>query len=295
MVGDDDQSIYGWRGATLGEPARSSPRDYPTLKVVKLEQNYRSSVRILKAANALIANNPQAVRQAAVERARLRRPDPRAAGARRRGTRPSAWSRELLAPQVRAPRPTSATTPSSTAATTRRGVFERGAARAAHALRISGGQSFFERAEIKRQSWPTCALIAQPGRRRRLPARGQHAARARSAPTTLELLGRYAAEHAASACSPAVLASPAIDASHSRDRQLAPRRASPHWLLGTDRPRAGAKSRPSVAARPAGRHRTTRTGSRTPATSLRGRARRAWKTCWNWPAGSRLARQAGGR
>ena len=55
-VGDDDQAIYGWRGATLDNLA-ALPRDYPELTVVKLEQNYRSSVRILRSANALIANN----------------------------------------------------------------------------------------------------------------------------------------------------------------------------------------------------------------------------------------------
>ncbi|HVN38529.1 MAG TPA: UvrD-helicase domain-containing protein, partial [Myxococcota bacterium] len=55
-VGDDDQAIYGWRGATLDNLA-ALPRDYPNLKVVKLEQNYRSTVRILRSANALIAHN----------------------------------------------------------------------------------------------------------------------------------------------------------------------------------------------------------------------------------------------
>jgi ATP-dependent DNA helicase Rep len=57
-VGDDDQAIYGWRGASLDNLAQL-PRDYPQLKVVKLEQNYRSTVRILRSANALIANNPK--------------------------------------------------------------------------------------------------------------------------------------------------------------------------------------------------------------------------------------------
>jgi ATP-dependent DNA helicase Rep len=57
-VGDDDQSIYGWRGATL-ENLRRLGIDYPKLEVIKLEQNYRSSRTILGAANALIAHNPK--------------------------------------------------------------------------------------------------------------------------------------------------------------------------------------------------------------------------------------------
>ena len=57
-VGDDDQSIYGWRGATLDNLKRL-PQDYPQLKVVKLEQNYRSTSAILRAANNVIGPNPK--------------------------------------------------------------------------------------------------------------------------------------------------------------------------------------------------------------------------------------------
>ncbi|WP_440993977.1 UvrD-helicase domain-containing protein [Cysteiniphilum litorale] len=57
VVGDDDQSIYAWRGARP-ENLSLLQQDYPKLKVVKLEQNYRSSGRILHAANTLIDNNP---------------------------------------------------------------------------------------------------------------------------------------------------------------------------------------------------------------------------------------------
>ena len=58
-VGDDDQSIYAWRGANP-ENLELLGKDYPQLKVVKLEQNYRCTARILRCANTLIARNPHA-------------------------------------------------------------------------------------------------------------------------------------------------------------------------------------------------------------------------------------------
>ncbi len=57
VVGDDDQSIYAWRGARP-ENLNKLKEDFPRLKVIKLEQNYRSTGRILHSANTLIANNP---------------------------------------------------------------------------------------------------------------------------------------------------------------------------------------------------------------------------------------------
>lgn len=56
VVGDDDQSIYAWRGASTANLSNLQ-RDYPSLRVLKLEQNYRSSQRILQSANHLIKHN----------------------------------------------------------------------------------------------------------------------------------------------------------------------------------------------------------------------------------------------
>ena len=57
-VGDDDQAIYAWRGADVENLSRLKD-DYPRLKIIPLTQNYRSSQRILRAANSVIRNNPR--------------------------------------------------------------------------------------------------------------------------------------------------------------------------------------------------------------------------------------------
>ena len=62
VVGDDDQSIYAWRGAKP-ENLNQLAEDFAGLKVIKLEQNYRSTSRILKAANTIIANNPHVLQK----------------------------------------------------------------------------------------------------------------------------------------------------------------------------------------------------------------------------------------
>jgi ATP-dependent DNA helicase Rep len=63
VVGDDDQSIYAWRGARP-ENLMQLQEDFPRLNIIKLEQNYRSTGRILKAANTLIDNNPHLISKA---------------------------------------------------------------------------------------------------------------------------------------------------------------------------------------------------------------------------------------
>ncbi|MDP4862770.1 MAG: UvrD-helicase domain-containing protein [Burkholderiaceae bacterium] len=146
-VGDDDQSIYGWRGATL-DNLKKLPVDYPELKVIKLEQNYRSTSAILKAANNVIGPNPklfpktlwsdlgegEPVRIAACDN--------------------EDHEAERVVARIQSLRTTSAHKSFKDFAVLYRAnhqarVFEKALRKAAIPYKVSGGQSFFDRAEIK--------------------------------------------------------------------------------------------------------------------------------------------------
>ncbi len=159
-VGDDDQSIYGWRGATL-DNLRRLPVDFPNLKVITLEQNYRSTSAILRAANNVIGPNPKLfpknlwsdlgegepvrvvdadTEEHEAERAVARIQSLRSGMevlASTAGAAPSAQYKELkdFAILYRANHQAK--------------TFEKALRKANIPYKVSGGQSFFDRAEIK--------------------------------------------------------------------------------------------------------------------------------------------------
>lgn len=147
-VGDDDQSIYGWRGATL-DNLKKLPEDFPALKVVKLEQNYRSTSAILRAANNVIGPNPklfpktlfsdlgegEPVRVVASdnEEHEAERTVARILSLRATGNPPPEWRNFAVLYR----------------ANHQAKPFEKALRRANIPYQVSGGQSFFDRAEIK--------------------------------------------------------------------------------------------------------------------------------------------------
>jgi ATP-dependent DNA helicase Rep len=144
-VGDDDQSIYGWRGATI-ENLRRLPQDYPALKIIPLEQNYRSTGHILRAANAVIAHNPKIFEKKLWSE--FGDGDPvrvvECDGEEHEAERAVAFIQALRANGAK---------PSDFAVLYRANhqarVFEQKLRAAQLPYKVSGGQSFFDRAEIK--------------------------------------------------------------------------------------------------------------------------------------------------
>ena len=146
-VGDDDQSIYGWRGATLDNLKRL-PQDFPKLKVIKLEQNYRSTSAILRAANNVIGPNPKLFPKRLYSE--LGEGEP----VRVVDCDHEAHEAERAVARIQSLRQTSAAKEWRDFAILYRAnhqakVFEQALRRAQIPYKVSGGQSFFDRAEIK--------------------------------------------------------------------------------------------------------------------------------------------------
>jgi ATP-dependent DNA helicase Rep len=147
-VGDDDQSIYGWRGATV-DNLRRLPQDFAHLKVIPLEQNYRSTGQILRAANAVIGHNPKLFEkklwsdlgdgepvtlvECDGEEHEAERAVARIQSLREQGGNPLEFKDFAILYR----------------ANHQARVFEKALRRAAIPYKVSGGQSFFDRAEIK--------------------------------------------------------------------------------------------------------------------------------------------------
>ena len=146
-VGDDDQSIYGWRGATL-DNLRRLPQDYPKLKVIKLEQNYRSTGAILRAANNVIGPNPKLFPKTLYSE--LGEGEP----VRVQDCDHEQHEAERAVARIQSLRQTSPRREWRDFAILYRAnhqarVFEQALRRAQIPYKVSGGQSFFDRAEIK--------------------------------------------------------------------------------------------------------------------------------------------------
>jgi ATP-dependent DNA helicase Rep len=146
-VGDDDQSIYGWRGATLDNLKRL-PLDFPNLKVVKLEQNYRSTSAILRAANNVIGPNPKLFPKTLFSELGEGEPvrivdadneehEAERVVARIQSTRANGVGQEWKEFAV------------LYRANHQARIFEQALRKAQIPYKVSGGQSFFDRAEIK--------------------------------------------------------------------------------------------------------------------------------------------------
>jgi len=145
LVGDDDQSIYGWRGANIANIQRFH-HDYPQTHMVRLEQNYRSTGNILAAANAMIANNGGRLGR------NLWTEDEEGEAIRRYRAMNELDEAQYVVDKIAELRDAGA--PLSSMAVLYRSnaqsrVFEEGLLRAGMPYRVYGGPRFFERMEIK--------------------------------------------------------------------------------------------------------------------------------------------------
>ena len=197
MVGDDDQSIYAWRGARPENLARLKD-DYPPLKVIMLEQNYRSSARILGLANAPDRQQPPCLREAPVERLTAPATAPRVLHLPRRG--PRGRARGLRDP---APAASPTTSTFGDIAILYRGnhqarPFEKALREHNVPYFLSGGTSFFARTEVK-DLMAYLRLLANPEDDAAF-LRVVNTPRREIGPTTLEDLAGYARGARASAC-----------------------------------------------------------------------------------------------
>jgi ATP-dependent DNA helicase Rep len=145
-VGDDDQAIYAWRGATV-ENLKTLQVDFPDLRVIKLEQNYRSTTRILQAANAVIGNNPKLFDKSLWSEHGLGEP------IKVLGMQSDEQEAEQIAIMISAHRFERKTKWSDYAILYRGNhqarVIEQAMRKERIPYTISGGQSFFDKAEIK--------------------------------------------------------------------------------------------------------------------------------------------------
>ena len=168
-VGDDDQSIYGFRGANVGNLAEFE-KEYSKGKVIRLEQNYRSQGNILDAANALISNNRKRLGKNLWTSAGQGEPLRVFEG------ESDADEARFIAEEVRraqarghAPRRTSRC---CTAPTRSRACWSTRCSAPRIPYRVYGGLRFFERAEVK-HALAYLRLIATPADDTSLPARRQ--------------------------------------------------------------------------------------------------------------------------
>ncbi|WP_034840401.1 DNA helicase II [Endozoicomonas numazuensis] len=145
IVGDDDQSIYGWRGARI-ENIRQFSKDFPKAETIRLEQNYRSTSNILRAANAVIANNPDRLGKELWTDGNEGEPIQLYAGFNEMDEARFISDRIREASEQGMARSDMAVLYRSNAQSR---ILEEAMLRASIPYRIYGGQRFFERAEIK--------------------------------------------------------------------------------------------------------------------------------------------------